>query len=371
MMRVAWFIPSGVAPVESPMHIPILTALAEKLSREVDLTVFSFSNGKTPAAQCGNASVRYLPAAWNDPLWKRAATLWGSFAGEHKRRAFGILHGFWGLPCGFLAASFGRFVRRPAVATFLGGETAQVEEIRYGMMRSWKLRRGIEWTCRNAAVTHLLTSYQQAGLDSQGLRLPRQCVFPLGIDSERFRWIRKKPAPPYRFLHVANLTEVKDQRTLLSAFKMILDRAPARLRIVGPDFMDGLLHRFARELGIDKHVEFTGSVSHKSVTRHYRWAHVYLQSSLHEGQGISVLEAMASGVPVCGTRVGILDSLSDSYAATSACGDAEQLAANALALLQSRRFETTARRARRWIEDHDINTTVEAMLSLYAGLEAA
>ena len=369
-MRVAWFVPSGVAPVESPMHVPVLTALAATISRDVDLSVFSFSDGRMPEGRCGNASVHYLPAAWNDPLWKRSVTLWDSFAGEHKRNKFGILHGFWGLPCGFLAALFGRFVHRPSVATFLGGETARIEKIGYGMMHSWKLRRGIEWTCRNAAATHLLTSYQQAGLESRGLQLPGQRVFPLGIDSGRFRWIRKKPTPPYRFLHVANLTEVKDQRTLLSAFKIILDRTPSRLRIVGPDFMDGSLQRYARDLRIDKHVEFTGFVSHKEIARHYRWADVYLQSSLHEGQGISVLEAMASGVAVCGTRVGILDSVPDSCAATSACGDAEHLAANALALLQPKRFASTTRHARRWVEDHDIDKTVGAMLGLYAELEA-
>ena len=369
MMRVAWFVPSGVAPVESAMHIPILTGLASNISRKIDLTVFSFSEGTTPHNGCGKAPVHYLPVSWRDPLAKRASVLWSAFSSEHKRHAFDVLHGFWGLPCGFFAALFGKLVRRPSVATFLGGETAELAEIGYGSMLSWRLRKGIAWTCRHASAIHLLTEYQRVGLERFGMRFPGQRVFPLGIDANGFRWSGKTPARPYRFLSVANLTEVKDQRTLLSAFKIISDQVPARLRIVGPDFMNGSLQHCAYELGIEKNTEFTGLVSHPDLTRHYRWAHVYLQSSLHEGQGISVLEAMASGVAVCGTNVGILADLPDSCVSTVACGKPEELATAAMSLLPRMRFTEVTRHARKWTEEHDMGKTVGKVIDLYSELE--
>lgn len=368
-MRVAWFVPSGIAPVESAMHIPILTGLASNISGRVDLTVFSFSEATTPHKQLDEVPVHYLPVSWRDPLAKRGSVLWSAFSGEHRRHAFDVLHGFWGLPCGSFAALFGKLVRKPSVATFLGGETAHLAEIGYGAMLSWRLRKGIEWTCRQASAIHLLTQYQRVGLERFGMGFPGQRVFPLGIDTNVFRWTRKTPAPPYRFLHVANLNDVKDQRTLLAAFKIISDHVPAKLRIVGPDFMNGSLQHYARELEIEKNTEFTGHVSHPDLTRHYRWAHILLQSSLHEGQGISVLEAMASGVAVCGTNVGILPELPDSCVSTVACGKPEELAAAALSLLRRRRFTEVTNHARKWTEEHDMGKTIGKVIDLYSELE--
>ena len=368
-MRVAWFVPSGVAPVDSAMHIPILTGLASNISRKVDLTVFSFSEGNMPQNRRGEVPVRYLPVSWRDSLAKRGSVLWSTFSAEHGRQTFDVLHGFWGLPCGLFAALFGKLVRRPSVATFLGGETAKLAKIGYGAMLSWRLRTGIEWTCRHASAIHLLTHYQRAGLEQFGMGFPGQRVFPLGIDTDVFRFSKKTLAPPYRFLHVANLTEVKDQRTLLTAFKIISDQVPAKLRIVGPDFINGLLQRYAHELGIEKNTEFTGYVSHPDLMRYYRWAHIYLQSSLHEGQGVSVLEAMASGAAICGTNVGIFADLPDSCASTVACGKPEELATAALSLLRRKRFAKVTKHARKWTEEHDMAETTRKIIDLYSELE--
>lgn len=52
----------------------------------------------------------------------------------------------------------------------------------------------------------------------------------------------------------------------------------------------------AAELGLTEHVVFTGRVA--DLPAHYRLADVFVTASLHEGFGVPVVEAMASGVPV-------------------------------------------------------------------------
>ena len=56
----------------------------------------------------------------------------------------------------------------------------------------------------------------------------------------------------------------------------------------------------ADELGVTEDVVFTGTV--EALPPYYRLADVYATASLHEGFGVPLIEAMASGVPVVASR---------------------------------------------------------------------
>jgi O-antigen biosynthesis protein len=62
----------------------------------------------------------------------------------------------------------------------------------------------------------------------------------------------------------------------------------------------------AARLGVAEQVIFTGPVAHTELHRYYRTCDIYVTSSLHEGFCIPVVEAMACGVPVVGTRAAAL-----------------------------------------------------------------
>lgn len=67
-----------------------------------------------------------------------------------------------------------------------------------------------------------------------------------------------------------------------------------------------------RDLGIQRHVLFAGSVPNEQLPAYLAIADVFIRPSRSEGLGISFLEAMAAGVPVIGTPVGgIPDFLKD------------------------------------------------------------
>ena len=134
-------------------------------------------------------------------------------------------------------------------------------------------------------------------------------TIPLGVDPQKFSFGTPKPGPPFKFLHVANLTEVKDQATLIRAFDLIRKEIDSHLTVVGPDYLNGQLQKLVAALGLTNHVTFTGPIPNIELPSSYRDAHFLLHSSLYESEAVVVLEAMSCGVAVCGTAVGILADL--------------------------------------------------------------
>ena len=77
--------------------------------------------------------------------------------------------------------------------------------------------------------------------------------------------------------------------------------------------------------GLGERVRFLGQVPRAAMPERYRSATVLVVTSRHEGQSMVAVEAAASGLPVVGTRVGVLPDLGGG-AVTVAPDDASGLA---------------------------------------------
>ena len=90
---------------------------------------------------------------------------------------------------------------------------------------------------------------------------------------------------------------------MLDAVRVVFADEPSlRLLIVGEGAERARLERHARELGLLEMVTFTG---YRSDARDVlRALDAYVNSSIHEGVSLTLLEAMAAGLPVVATRVG-------------------------------------------------------------------
>jgi glycosyltransferase involved in cell wall biosynthesis len=110
------------------------------------------------------------------------------------------------------------------------------------------------------------------------------------------------------FTCVAGLRPQKNHRLLLQAFAQAAPQLPdALLLLVGPpDRLDPAyaesLKALAQELGLGQRVRFLGSRA--DVPDILRASDVFVLSSDYEGNPLSVLEAMAAGLPVISTAVG-------------------------------------------------------------------
>ena len=70
----------------------------------------------------------------------------------------------------------------------------------------------------------------------------------------------------------------------------------------GPDFE--ILKTFAKELGLESQLTFTGLLEGKEVAEQLKKADAMLMFSNHENLPVVMLESYACGVPVISTRVG-------------------------------------------------------------------
>lgn len=372
MIRVALFVPSGVAPPDSGMHIPALTNLVEHLSQQLELTVYSFSNKgwNQRELRIAKATVKFLPVASNSNIILRLYHLSREFLHDHLIQPFQIVHGLWGLPCGFFAVLTGKLLQIPTVVTFLGGETAAIPEINYGNMLSQPSKMLTLYTARHADKLMVLSRFQRKQLRNFGIERTDIEVIPLGVDTKQFLPVKSFiPRPPYQFIHVANLTEVKDQPTLLRAFRKILENHPSHLRIIGPDFLNGTLINLIEELGLGNYVDCLGLVPNSELPQYYNRAHILLHTSLHESQSISVVEALASGVVVCGTDVGLLSDLKDKICIVTSPKNVEDLAEKVLDIMSDVKTWIERReKGMQWARRHNIHWTVQRVKELYSKL---
>jgi glycosyltransferase involved in cell wall biosynthesis len=107
-----------------------------------------------------------------------------------------------------------------------------------------------------------------------------------------------------RAIHVARLDyPTKDQRTLLRAIRMVVDRRPAfSLDIVGDGPDRPMLEALRDDLQLRRSINFLGARTdvHKLLPE----ADLFVLSSTTEGLPMTILEAMAAGLPVVSTDVG-------------------------------------------------------------------
>jgi colanic acid/amylovoran biosynthesis glycosyltransferase len=168
-----------------------------------------------------------------------------------------------------------------------------LEAVRLVLVRSESLQR---------AVADL-------GCDPEKIEIQRT-----GIPLEEFPFRERNftgAATEWRLVQAGRLIEKKGLPVTLRAFAVFLGQYPnATLTIAGEGPMRDELQALARELKIERSVSFTGFISQEQLRDLYYRSHIFLHPSQtgHDGnqEGIpnSMLEAMASGLPVFATRHG-------------------------------------------------------------------
>lgn len=133
---------------------------------------------------------------------------------------------------------------------------------------------------------------------------PKRVLYvPNGIDLDRFAAGARPPHAGVPVIGtVAALRTEKNLVRLLQAFALAVKETPARLTIVGDGPERPALTALASSLGVADRVTFTG---HRDDTPAlYAGFDLFALSSDTEQMPLSVIEAMASGLPVAATDVG-------------------------------------------------------------------
>ncbi len=313
-MKVALVTPS--ITFGGGVETPVVSLFVEQMSTEIDLHVFAihYPSG-TGSVRQDDFTLHFADRASDRFAYRLAGTL-EHIRREHARKPFDLLHALWLHEPGTIAVATGAMLGIPVIASVGGAEVVAIPDIEYGALR---LSRGrfmtagvlLRATMITAGSTYAVRRAQNIVPHRNASRFRRA---PLPVDANRFSPANRRginnTSP--RLLHAASLIPVKDQETLLLAFKRVVNSIPgAQLTIAGEDSLGRrrLLERLCDELGLGESVNFVGPLPHAEMATLYRESDLFLLSSRHESQGMVVLEAAASGVPTVGTNVGVVPDL--------------------------------------------------------------
>lgn len=152
-----------------------------------------------------------------------------------------------------------------------------------------------------------------------------------GVDTAAFRY--RDPSPidgPIKLMALGRLSEEKGFAVLVDALAQLRDEGvEAQLRIVGDGPTRTSLERQISSLGLGDRVTLTGELPPAEVGRELAASDVFCMASFSEGLPISIMEAMAVGVPVITTWIAGIPELArhGETALTIPPGNAQALAA--------------------------------------------
>jgi glycosyltransferase involved in cell wall biosynthesis len=268
--------------------------------------------GKVPVLRAG---LRLLPYGW---------ALWRSIGRADVVHVFANSGWAWHL-FAYPALLVGRLRGVPVIVNYRGG---QADEF-FARAPRWVLNALRHAAKRVTPSPFLLRVFAKHGLDAE--------IIPNIIDTQRFH--PREPRVAGTAPHVIvtrNLEPIYDIPTAIRAFAAIRASHPgARLTVAGSGPQLDELQRFVTEMGLSQVVRFSGRIDNARIGELYADADLLLNPSTADNMPISILEALASGVPVVTTSAGgIPDLVRDgSTALIVPVGDADAMAAAALRLL--------------------------------------
>ena len=359
--NIALIIPGGIGTGHNNIGVPVLERIVQLLAKDINLTVFQLYRVNENYSAEGFELIDTYSA---NPILK-SIKFFFLFWKTHRQRKFEVVHGFWALPCGFLAVVVGKIFGIKSIVSVLGGDAISLPEIQYGQLQTPLYRKLILWTLREASEVIFLTQYLVENIRKFGFARKDIKIIPWGIDIVLFASKEKSFSNPVQFLHIANLHPVKDQETLLRAFKIISDKISAQLTIIGEGILENQVKALITELNLQDSVTMQGLLPYEELPTYYHKADVLLHTSLSEGQCEVVTEAMSCGVLVCGTKVGLLYDLPDCCVAVPVQDD-QALALETLELIANPIHADKLRtNAKKWTKEHSIGWTVDRMKELY------
>ncbi|MGK5015340.1 glycosyltransferase [Janthinobacterium sp. HLS12-2] len=249
-----------------------------------------------PALPPWLARIRYLRAALRLPvylwrLWRTASTV-DLF---HIMANSGWSWHLHAAPALWIASLKGK----PALLNYRGGEAAAFFA-RSPRLVAFSLRRVCAIVVPSA---YLAGIFEQYGHTAH--------IVPNVVDLQRFT-----PAPPRTraedpcILVARHLEHLYDNASAVRAFALVRLAFPkARLVLAGGGPQRAALACLARSLGVKDAVRFAGPVDNAAMPALYQASDIVLNPSLADNMPISVLEALACGVPVVSTNVGGIPSL--------------------------------------------------------------
>lgn len=166
----------------------------------------------------------------------------------------------------------------------------------------WALREKVRYSRFIACIGHYCQS--QMMLFSDQADWGHLKIIRCGVDIQRFRCgeVREKVR---KLLYAGRLAVEKGLPVLFESLRMLADQGyEFELTLAGDGSDRRGLEQLGRHLGISDRLVFAGYASQDGVRDYLQQSDIFILPSFAEGVPVSLMEAMACGVPVLATYVG-------------------------------------------------------------------
>jgi len=219
-----------------------------------------------------------------------------------RKNHYDLTHSFFTVPCGFISLLLKWQYKLPYIVSLRGSDVPEYN-VRFSLLYKFlKPLIKLIWKKSSAVIAN------SQGLKDLALKtMPEKEIGIIynGIDTEQFKPQAKEKSDEFKILSTSRLIPRKGIKYLiLAAGQLIKKNKQIKIVLVSEGDEKEELENLAGRLGISENVQFAGSVDHAKISEFYNQADAFVMTSLNEGMSNTMLEALASGLPIISTETG-------------------------------------------------------------------
>jgi len=223
---------------------------------------------------------------------------------RHELEDLDVINTHFALPTGPLGVFASHVLNVPNVLTIIGGDIYDPSKSSSPHRHLWT-RVANRWIVEDAdEVIAISSDTRDRARRYYGIERPIR-VIPYGFPAPRRTEGDGEPPSSddtFRLIAVGRLVARKGFDHLLRALPDLPSHV--RLEVIGDGPLAAPLRELARDLGVEDRVSWPGYLGRGEILRRLARSDCFVLSSLHEGLGIVVQEAMFSGLPIVATDNG-------------------------------------------------------------------
>lgn len=299
-LRIAVIIP-GFPERNNDWFLPSISKLQVELKKYVDITVFALSHPRSNESYEWQGLPVQSFGAWRKGSWLPVCLV--SLVKQHAKTKFDLIHAYWATEPGLVGTLAKRILGIPLLITGLGSEFVSLPEINYGAQLKWRWRRLLPFVLRNAdGIIYGSKAQMEMSKKVNGFASGSKILLPIGAEIKS-NHIKDKKSHNIRLLTVSSLIAVKNIGIILQA--MVKLPKTVTLKIIGDGPLRNDLEELSRNLGLNERVDFMGWIHHEEMYQYHDSSDILVHASVHEGECFAIQEALAAGLPVVSSNVGI------------------------------------------------------------------
>lgn len=367
-MRIAVFT-YGFPEKPDGNYTPAVIEMLCGIARFHDVFVFSVGGGR-PAHRCKyefeNLTVIATGKLRSVSILFELVFIVREFFKLHNAQPFKLVHGIWHV--GSLTATlFGRSIKKPIVLSMMGGEIVHLKTIDYGVISRAKWR----WILRQCMkMADVITVGSEYYLKKVKAFYPegesKLKLASLGIDPSKLILREKSDSERIQALCISSLHPVKNTEEIIKLVATFKEKN-IDWTIAGDGPQREILEQQVKELHLEHRVRFSGWCASTHFRQQIGSYDLLISASSHEAQGMGLIEAAASGLPILSTRVGaaeVLQALGAAIELVDAIEDLPDVFAKMLELLPEKKRQALAA-AKKIIDCYHIKAANRRFLSIY------